>query len=58
VNVTLSPETYRWLDRLSKLAGIALSAAGLQTGGDTLAGVALAATGVAIGLSTVFIDHQ
>ena len=52
----LSGRQYRWLDRTTKLAGIALIAAGLEVGGDTLAGVALAALGVACGLTTVFID--
>jgi hypothetical protein len=55
--VTLSTRQYRWLDRTTKLAGVALIAAGLDVGGGTLAGIALAATGVACGLTTVLIDN-
>jgi hypothetical protein len=54
----LSARRYRWVDRLTKLAGVALVAAGLDVGGGTLAGVALAAIGVAIGLATVFIPND
>jgi hypothetical protein len=53
----LSGRQYRWLDRATKLAGVALIAAGLEVGGGTPAGVALAATGVACGLATVVIDN-
>jgi len=56
--VTLSARRYRWLDRVTKLAGVALIAAGLETGGDTLPGIALAAAGVALGLATVLISKQ
>ncbi|WP_459192026.1 hypothetical protein [Halosimplex sp. J119] len=56
--LALSGRRYRWLDRLTKLAGVALIAAGLEVGGDTLAGVALAAAGVACGLATVLITKQ
>ncbi|WP_123533318.1 hypothetical protein [Halosimplex salinum] len=56
--VTMSARRYRWLDRLTKLAGVALIAAGLEVGGDTLPGVALAALGVALGLATVLISKQ
>ncbi len=54
----MSARRYRWLDRLTKLAGVALIAAGLEVGGDTLPGVALAALGVALGLATVLISKQ
>ena len=54
---TLSSRQYRWLDRCSKLAGVALIAAGLEVGGGTAPGIALAALGAAIGLATVFIDN-
>ncbi|MXR40321.1 hypothetical protein GRX01_02980 [Halobaculum sp. WSA2] len=54
--LTLSPRGYRWADRATKLAGVALIAVGLDVGGDTLAGVALAALGVALGLATVVLD--
>lgn len=54
----LSGRSYRWLDRLSKLAGVVLIAAGLDVGGGTVAGLALAAAGVTLGLLTVFITEQ
>jgi hypothetical protein len=56
--LALSPRAYRWLDRASKLLGVALIAAGLEAGGDTALGLALAALGVACGLLTVLIDTQ
>lgn len=56
--VALSARRYRWLDRLTKLAGVALVAAGLEVGGDTTAGVLLAAVGVACGLCTVLIETR
>lgn len=55
---TLPPRTYRWLDRATKLLGVALVAAGLELGGDTAAGLALAALGVASGLVTVVVDSR
>ncbi|WP_226013460.1 hypothetical protein [Halomicrobium salinisoli] len=56
--VGLPARRYRRLDRLTKLAGVALVAAGLEVGGDTAAGVALAAVGVACGLCTVLIEQR
>jgi|AntRauTorcE11898_2_1112593.scaffolds.fasta_scaffold100994_1 hypothetical protein len=56
--LTLSRRQYRWLDRATKLGGVALIAAGLEVGGDTTAGIVLAALGVACGLTTVFIDTK
>ncbi|QLH77759.1 hypothetical protein HZS55_10795 [Halosimplex rubrum] len=56
--VTVTERSYRWIDRLSKLLGVALIAIGLDTGGDTAAGIALAATGVACGLATIFVAKQ
>jgi hypothetical protein len=53
----LSERQYRWLDRATKLAGVALIAAGLETGGGTAAGVVLAVLGVACGLTTVLITN-
>jgi hypothetical protein len=53
----LSGRQYRWLDRTTKLLGVALIAAGLEAGGGTLAGIALAVIGVACGLTTVLIDN-
>jgi hypothetical protein len=54
----LTTRRYRWLDRITKLIGVALIAGGLEAGGGTPAGIALAAFGVTIGLSTVIIDKQ
>ncbi|MFB6139813.1 MAG: hypothetical protein ABEJ26_05205 [Halosimplex sp.] len=56
--LAVSGRSYRWLDRLSKLAGVALLAAGLAVGGETPAGIALAVAGVACGLLTVFVSEQ
>lgn len=56
--VTLTARQYRWLDRVTKLLGIGLIAAGLEVGGDTLTGIVLATVGVAFGLTTVIIDTQ
>ncbi|QPV63584.1 hypothetical protein I7X12_02825 [Halosimplex litoreum] len=56
--VTVSARSYRWIDRLSKLLGVALIAAGLDTGGHTPAGIAFAAAGVACGLATIFVSKQ
>ena len=56
VGITLSRRQYRWLDRATKLGGVALIAAGLEVGGDTAAGIVLAALGVACGLTTIFIN--
>ena len=52
---TLPARQYRWLDRITKLLGVVLVAAGLEVGGSTPEGLALAAAGVSIGLSTVLI---
>lgn len=54
---SLTARQYRWLDRVTKLLGLAFVAAGLEVGGATLAGIALAAIGVASALITVFIDR-
>ncbi|WP_336037257.1 hypothetical protein [Halobacterium yunchengense] len=54
--VTLRPRTYRWVDRATKLAGVALVAVGLEVGGATTAGLAFACLGAAVGLATVCID--
>ncbi|MEF8871469.1 MAG: hypothetical protein V5A41_07545 [Haloarculaceae archaeon] len=55
---TLSRRQYRWFDRVTKLGGVALIAAGLEVGGNTTAGIVLAALGVACGLATVFITKS
>lgn len=56
--VTLRPRAYRWVDRLTKLLGVGLVAAGLEAGGATAAGLVLATLGVALGLATVCIDSE
>jgi NAD(P)H-dependent flavin oxidoreductase YrpB (nitropropane dioxygenase family) len=52
----VTPRTYRLVDTLTKVAGVALVAAGLQVGGDTATGLALGAAGAALGVSTVFVS--
>ncbi|MFB6354228.1 MAG: hypothetical protein ABEJ92_09095 [Halobacteriales archaeon] len=54
----LADPYYRWVDRLTKLAGVALVAGGLEAGGATPTGLALGIGGAAIAVSTVFIHHQ
>lgn len=54
---TLAPRTYRWVDRLTKLAGVALVAGGLEAGGDTLPGIALGLGGAALALCTVVVTN-
>jgi hypothetical protein len=54
----VSDRTYRSLDVATKVAGVALVAAGLEAGGGTATGVALAALGVALGLGTVFLPTK
>ena len=55
---TLRPRTYRWADRVSKLAGVGLLAAGLHVGGATSTGLALGLAGVSLGTVTVFLTHD
>lgn len=56
--LAVSDRTYRWIDRATKLGGIALIAAGLEVGGTTPEGVVLGAAGVALGLATVFVNDD
>ncbi len=56
-DMALDARRYRWLDRASKLVGVALIAAGLEVGGGTATGLVLAALGVTCGLATVVIDR-
>ena len=56
--VVVTGRTYRWLDRVSKLAGLALVAAGLEAGGATATGLLLGISGTALGLTTVFIGRD
>jgi len=53
----LPPRAYRWVDRLTKLGGVALVAAGLEAGGATVTGVALGTLGAAFALATVFVTR-
>lgn len=55
--LALSPRVYRWVDRLTKLGGVAFVAAGLDAGGATVTGVTLGALGAALALSTVFVTR-
>ena len=57
-DLALGDPYYRWVDRLTKLAGVALVAAGLEVGGATPTGLALGLGGAVIAVSTVFIHHQ
>lgn len=50
---TLDRRTYRWVDRATKLAGVATVAVALEAGIATGAGIALALAGAALALSTV-----
>ena len=54
--LALPAETYRRVDRITKLAGVALVAAGLEAGGATAGGIALGLAGAALAVCTVFID--
>jgi hypothetical protein len=54
----LSPRTYRFLDRATKLGGVGLVALGLDAGGDTLVGLALGVLGAAVALTTVFLRQR
>ncbi|MFC7116428.1 hypothetical protein ACFQH2_17785 [Natronoarchaeum sp. GCM10025703] len=54
----LTPRRYRWVDRLTKLTGLALISVGFHTGITTLAGLVLVLLGLISGLVTVLIDKQ
>lgn len=56
--VTVAARTYRLLDYTTKLAGLALVAAGLEIGGATVTGLALGISGAMLGLTTVFIEKR
>ncbi|MDG5776903.1 hypothetical protein VB773_12925 [Haloarculaceae archaeon H-GB2-1] len=53
---TLPATTYRRVDHASKLAGVALVAAGMEAGGGTPEGIALALLGAVLATCTVFIQ--
>lgn len=52
----LAPRTYRWVDRVTKLAGVLLVALGFEAGGHTFTGVALGVIGATLALSTIFVE--
>jgi hypothetical protein len=56
--LALPARQYLWLDRATKLIGVALIAAGLEVGGDTVLGLGLAVLGVIFGFTTVIIEKQ
>ena len=58
MGVTLSATSYRRLDRLTKLLGVAFVAIGLETGGQTTVGIVFGALGVALAVLTVFIECE
>lgn len=53
---TTSLLTYRRIDTASKLAGLALMAAGLEVGPVEPAGAALVIAGIVVGTITVFTN--
>lgn len=56
VPLVLTPRAYRWVDRLTKLGGVALVAVGFEVGGHTPAGIVLGLCGAMLALSTVFVE--
>lgn len=56
--LTLRGRTYRWTDRVTKLLGVGLLAAGIHVGGASPEGLALGFGGVALGTVTVFLNHD
>lgn len=55
---SLPSKKYRWVDIVTKLAGLAFFAGGLETGITSALGLTLAFTGVLLGVSTVFITED
>ncbi|MFB6184896.1 MAG: hypothetical protein ABEI96_10110 [Haloarculaceae archaeon] len=55
VQVPLSPRTYLWLDRLSKVVGLVAVVAALDGAAGSLSGPLLVA-GVVVGVATVFLE--
>ncbi|MFB6151623.1 MAG: hypothetical protein ABEJ40_07445 [Haloarculaceae archaeon] len=53
--LTLPADTYRQVDRATKLAGVVLVAAGLEVGPATATGLALACCGTVLATATVFV---
>ena len=56
-SASLTSRRYRFLDVVSKLAGVGLLAGGLELGITSAPGIAIAGLGVIIGVSTVFISR-
>ena len=52
---SLSGRRFRWVDRLTKLGGLAAIATALEIGIASTSGLALAAAGLVLGVSTVFV---
>jgi multisubunit Na+/H+ antiporter MnhB subunit len=56
--IRLDAATYRRIDQVTKALGVTLVAVGLAVGGHTAPGVAFGVAGAAIGLLTVFMEHD
>lgn len=56
-DLALPARRYRWLDRLTKLGGLACVAVALEVGAGGI-GTAFAALGVALALATIAIDME
>ena len=56
--VSLPARTYRRIDQVAKLAGVALVAVGLELGGDSATGLALGLCGVALATCTIWIENN
>ena len=56
--LTLSERTYRHLDIVTKLLGVALIAVGLELGGGSPTGIVLGVAGAAVALTTVFVGRE
>ena len=57
-DVALSGRTYRIVDVVTKLVGLALIAGALETGIVSAPGQALAFVGALLGVSTVFVTEE
>lgn len=54
----LESDTYRRLDRCTKLLGVVLVAAGLEVGGGTVMGFVLGTAGAVVALSTLIVTVE
>jgi hypothetical protein len=57
-DVALPGRTYRIVDMVTKLAGVALIGGALETGIVSAPGLALALAGAVLGVSTVFVTEE